>query len=153
MAAPITRRVEIAAPVATVWRHLDDDQKIKAWMPEVVDIRYPQGRNAAAPVGTKFVQSIKEGGRIKDYDGVVTAYDRERLLGIRLGDNKHFHVDVTYRLEAQGAGNTALHYECRTTTHSWLARLMLPIGRSLMKRTLDRYLSRLKQLCESAGLA
>ena len=153
MTAPFTRRVEIAAPVATVWSYLDDDQKIKAWMSEVVGIRYPQGKNTTAPVGTTFVQSIKESGRVKDYDGVVTAYDRDRLLGIRLGDGKHFHVDVTYRLDPIDASRTLLHYECQTTTLSWLARLIMPIGRPMMKRMLDRYLSRLKQLCETEGLA
>jgi uncharacterized protein YndB with AHSA1/START domain len=138
MPAPIARRVEIAAPAATVWAFLDDDERIKSWMPEVVDIRYPQGRNAAAPLGPTFVQSIKERGRTKDYDGVVTAYESECLLVIRLGDGKHFHVDVTNRREPRGAADMVRYYEFRMTTHSWLACVMMPIGRPLMRRMLDR---------------
>lgn len=152
MPPPLTRRVEIRAPLATVWLHIDDETHIKAWMPEVVDIRYPEGKNAASPVGTRFVQTLKEDGRVKDYDGVVLAYEPQRLLGVRLGD-KNFHVDVTYRLEAAPGGSTILHYACQTTPHTWLARLLIPIGTPFMKRLLDRHMERLQAQCEGATAA
>ena len=42
---------EIAAPVPVVWSFLDDDNKLPLWMPEVVDISYPDGQNRRGPSG------------------------------------------------------------------------------------------------------
>ena len=47
---------------------------------------YPDGLDRTRPVGTRFVQRIREGGRVSEYQGIVTAYDPQRHLGIEIGN-------------------------------------------------------------------
>ena len=77
----------IHATIARVWALLDDDEKLSLWMPQLVEINYPDGKNRDAPVGTRFTQKLKEGGRIREYQGEVTAYEAPYLLGVRLFDD------------------------------------------------------------------
>ncbi|NIN68580.1 MAG: SRPBCC family protein, partial [Anaerolineae bacterium] len=57
----------------------------------------PEGQNREQPIGTKFTQRIREGGRITEYEGEVTAYEKPYHLGVRIG-SPQFSVDVDYRL-------------------------------------------------------
>ena len=103
----ITFENEIAAPVPVVWSCLDDDTTLPLWMPEVVEISYPEGQKCEDPVGAAFRQTLKEGGREKTYDGLVTAYEPERQLGVRQTDRR-FGVDLGYALSPTAQG-TRLH--------------------------------------------
>lgn len=142
----ITLPVEIDAPVARVWALIDDPENIKLWMPEVVETIHPDGIDRANPVGTRFIQRIKEGGRVKEYEGVVRAYEPGRHLGIRLVD-KHFHVDVDYHL-SEDRGGTRLDYSCRGEMKSWIARIMGFLARPMAMRQLTRYMANLKRVAE-----
>lgn len=145
------RTVDIAAPPAVVFALLDDPASLSRWMPDIVETRLKSGEGLAV-VGTRFTQSIREGRRIKAYDGVVTAYEPGRRLAIRLSDPA-FAVDVDYRVGAAGAG-TRLDYAAEVALASRWARLMAPLGRWMMGRILDRHLARLREVAEAdAGRA
>lgn len=139
-------QVDFDAPIDIVWSYLNDDQKVRLWMKEVVDITYPQGKNEEDPVGTEFVQKIKEAGRVKSYDGVVTAYHAPNLLSVMIGDD-NFQVDVTYNLRATASG-THLDYSCDIDVNSILAKVMGFLFRPLTMRILKRHMTTLKQLVE-----
>lgn len=150
----IAQTLEIAAPRDRVWPLLDDDENLKLWMPDVVDTTYPDGKPEAgsqlSPVGTRFLQRIREGGRISTYEGQITAYEPQRLLGIRLGDNRHFFTDVTYRLSGEG-GTTRLDYTCDVALTSRLGRIMIWIGGPMARRIIKRHMANLKRLAEADG--
>lgn len=143
----IALEVEIAAPPERVWSFLDDDAKLPLWMPEIVETTYPDGRDGADPVGTRFLQKLKEGGRVKEYPGVVTAYEPPRLLAIRMGEGS-FTVDVTYRL-AEDAGGTRLDYRADITLASLLTRILGRLFRPLTMRIVRRHMANLKRLAEA----
>lgn len=144
----VTRTLHVAAPPGAVWTILDDAEKIKLWIPEVVETVHPDGLDRSNAVGTRFVQRIREGGRVKSYDGEVIAYEPERVLGVRLGDGS-FSVDTTYRLSAEGKG-TRLAFAAEAELKSWIARLMAPVGRLLLGSLVRKQLERLKALAEGA---
>lgn len=143
--------IDIDAPVERVWPLLEDDENLKLWMPDVVETLYPDGKAAGDPVGTRFVQRIREGGRVRAYSGVVTAYEPRRLLGVRLGDGRNFETDVVYRLKDRGAATT-LDYRCDVRLKSWLARVMIVIGGPMMRRIVKRHMANLKQLAEQGAV-
>lgn len=72
----VTYSQEIVAPIDRVFDLIDDDQKIKLWMDGLEETIYPEGLDREQAVGTTFKQRIREGGRVVEYDGEVTAYDR-----------------------------------------------------------------------------
>ncbi|MEM7398800.1 MAG: SRPBCC family protein [Pseudomonadota bacterium] len=137
---------QIAAPVPVVWSFLDDDAKLPLWMPEVVDVSYPNGENRDDPVGTAFRQTLKEGGREKTYEGLITAYEAERLLGIRLTDGR-FGVDVRYALTPTVQG-TRLDYTAELALQSRLARILGFLFKPLTMSILRRHMANLKRVAE-----
>ena len=145
----ITFENNIAAPVPTVWSFLNDDSKLPDWMPEVVDITYPDGQDRDEPVGTRFRQTLKEGGRTKTYEGLVTAYEPERLLGVRLTDGG-FGVDVRYELSPTEQG-TRLDYAAELALKTRLAKVLGFLFKPLTVGILKRHMANLKRVSEEAG--
>jgi len=146
----VVTTVQIDAPLEKVWPLLDEDENLKLWMPDVIETTYPDGKPEGDPVGTRFVQKIREGGRINIYRGEVTAYEPRRLLGVRLGDGRNFSTDVTYQLSEQGTG-TRLDYACDVQLISWLSRVMSLIGSPMMRRIVKRHMANLKRVAEEGG--
>lgn len=147
----ITFQVDIEAPLEQVWALLDDETRLPLWMPEVMETVYPEDRDRSTPVGTTFRQKLKEGGRIKEYEGEVTAYEAPRMLGIRIGDGRFF-VDVTYALSPIGTG-TRLDYRAEVVVETLLARIMGFLFRPLTMRILRRHMVNLKRVAEDAAAA
>ena len=147
----ITFQVDIEAPLEQVWTLLDDETQLPLWMPEIVETVYPEDRDRDALVGTTFRQKIKEGGRVKEYEGEVTAYQPPQKLGIRLGDGQFF-FDVTYQLSPIGTG-TRLDYSAELVTKTLLARVMGFLFRPLTMRILNRHMVNLKRVAEDAAAA
>ncbi len=145
-----TYRQVIDAPVARVWEFLDDDEKLPIWMPQIVDISYPDGRNRDQPVGTRFRQKLKEGGSIREYQGEVTAYEPPHLLGVRLFED-NFAVDVTYRLTADG-DKTILDYRADVTLKTILGRIMGTLFSWMTRRLVRQLMGNLKRVAEDGKL-
>lgn len=137
----------IEASPRRVWSFLEDDANIPLWMPEYVETTYLDAYDEANPVGTRFLRKLKEGGRVTTYPGVVTAFEPEKLLGIRLGEGK-FIVDVTYALENQGSG-THLRYQGDITLNSLFVKIMGHVFRPLTARIMRRHMANLKRVCEA----
>ncbi len=147
----ITFQVDIEAPLEQVWAFLDDETRLPLWMPQVVETVYPEGKDHDAPVGTRFRQKLKEGGKVREYQGEVIAYEAPRLLGIRLGDGK-FSVDVTYQLSPIGTG-TRLDYTADITVKTLVSRILGFLFRPLTMRILTRHMVNLKRVAEDAAAA
>lgn len=136
----------IAAQREKVFDLLYDEDKMKQWMPELVANIYPNGRNINHPVGTRFTQKLREGGRVQVYDGEVIAYEPGRHLGIRLG-NHAFSMDVHYRLYNEGEG-TRLEYTCIVEFKGWFYRLIGKTFFGFMKKMAKSQMERLKKIAE-----
>src|SRR6516162_3411737 len=103
MAVPLTKSVEVKAPIEKTFALVDDPEKLKLWLVGLVETVYTSDYDPQNPVGARFKQKIKEGGRVAEYDGEVTAYDKPRHLAVRVG-NKYFSADVDYRFTPVGSG-------------------------------------------------
>lgn len=141
-----TYTLDLKVPVERAFACVDDQEMMKIWMSGLVGNEYPNGRNMDNPVGTKFKQKIKEGGRVVEYDGEVIAYEKPRLLGVRIG-NKSFVVDVHYRFE-EISGGTRLNYECTLALNGFFAKLMGRLFAGFTRRILVKQMTALKALAE-----
>jgi uncharacterized protein YndB with AHSA1/START domain len=142
-------QVEIAAPIATVWSLVDDDQNLKKWMDGLEETSYPDGVDRSRAVGTRFVQRIREGGRVQSYEGRVTAYDPPTHLGITIG-NRAFAMQVDYRFTDLG-GRTRLDYSALMARGGLFIRLMSTLFGWVTNRILRRQMARLKAVAEAAA--
>jgi uncharacterized protein YndB with AHSA1/START domain len=141
--------LDIHAPMEKVFDLIHDPEKHKLWLEGVEETRYVGDYDPANPVGCKFKQKIREGGRVKEYDGEVTAFTRPKHIGIRLFAPQ-FSVQVDYHLTPIGDA-TRLDYSCEVSCKSWFFRLMGRIFGFFMKGMLRRQMTKLKELAETGA--
>jgi carbon monoxide dehydrogenase subunit G len=140
--------MDMNAPMEKVFELIHDPEKHTLWLDGVEETRYLEGfYDPAHPVGGKFKQKIREGGRVKEYDGEVTAFTRPKHLGIRLF-SKQFSVQVDYHLSPIAAG-TRLDYSADVTCNSWIIRVIGALFRPFMRRMVRKQISKLKELAEN----
>lgn len=142
----ITYMIDIHAPIETVFECINDNEKQKIWMEGLKETRYPEGYDPSNPVGTKFVQKIKEGGRVIEYDGEVIAYDEPKLTAVRIGNNS-FSVKAFYELSEIPEG-TRLNYRAEMGSANMLTKVMGFLFSWLTKRILHKQMTKLKELAE-----
>lgn len=138
---------QISAPVERVFDFLYDENKVKQWIPELVNNEYDSNFDKEHPVGTVFIQRLREGGRIRNYYGEITNFKRNELLELRLW-NKEFSVLVSYKL-TPGNNSTTLNYSCCTVFFNWFYWVMGRLFSASMKRMLVKQLDKLKALAEA----
>jgi uncharacterized protein YndB with AHSA1/START domain len=141
----VARSVEIDAPAERVFAVLEDPERMKLWMRGLVDMRF-----ASRPtrVGTRFTQRIREGGRVAEYAGQVTAYDPPARLGMRVG-NDRFTIELDYRLHDVG-GRTRLDYEARSQAATGVSRLADVVFGWLARGVARRQLRRLRHVAQAS---
>lgn len=139
--------LDINVPVEAAFDYVDDPNKMKLWVDGVEETVYPDGLDLANPVGTRFKQQIREGGRLEEYDGKVTAYHKPDHLGIQIG-NRQFTMQVDYRFAPTATG-TRLDYSVETVHASWFMRLFGLFFGWFTNRILDKQMKKLKAVAEA----
>jgi carbon monoxide dehydrogenase subunit G len=142
-----TCTLDINAPPERVFDLIHDPEKHKLWLQGVEETRYLEPSDPVNRVGTKFKQRIRECGRVKEYDGEVTAFDPPRHLGIRLF-SAQFSVVVDYRLTPLGHG-TRLDYVADVSCGSWFFRMMVRVFSFFMRGFVRKQMLKLKELAEA----
>jgi uncharacterized protein YndB with AHSA1/START domain len=136
----------IAAPPGKVFALLTDEEQMKQWIAGLVSTRYKGDVNRQDPVGAKFVQRSKEGGRIQQYEGEVIAFKKNEHYAMRLG-NHAFSMEVHYRLKPQDGG-TGLEYTGEATYNGWFYRMLGKVFWGFMKKMSESQVAKLKQVAE-----
>jgi uncharacterized protein YndB with AHSA1/START domain len=142
----LTFAMDVNAPVEKVFDCVDDDQKLKIWVKGLEETIYPSGKNPNDPVGTKFVQKIREGRRVQQYDGEVIAYRKPEHIAVTIS-NAYFSADVDYRF-TDVVNKTHLDYSCDIHCKSRFFKIVLLLFGWLNKLILKRQMKRLKALAE-----
>ncbi len=143
----VTYTLDINAPIEKSFECVNDNSKLKLWMDGLEKVEVLHETDPHNPVGTKFRQHIKEGGRVRQYDGEITRYKYPELLSVKIS-SKAFNVDVNYQFQNYGGG-TRLNYEAELTFNNLFARIMSVLFRWLTKGILKKQMATLKKLAES----
>jgi uncharacterized protein YndB with AHSA1/START domain len=147
----VTYQDDFACPPERLWRFIEEPELQKQWMKGLQDNQ----QTSAGPngLGSTFRMKIKEGGKVADYDGKVTAYDPPRHLAVEMTGGQlppGSLLRVDYRLTAQN-GATHLDYVAgmdMTNPLPWWMRLMMPLGKIFMKMQLRGFMKTLKRFAE-----
>lgn len=149
----LARQILIEAPPARVWALLDDESNIPRWMPFIIDTHFPDGKPDGDPVGARFLQIMEENGKRSAYAGIITGYEKGRMLATRLTPEA-FTVDVRYFVRPHGDGkSTELTYTSETHAATWWGTIMLMLGKKLLARIADQQLARLRDFAEHGTIA
>lgn len=141
-----TRRLRVNAPPEIVWELIDDDKNLPLWMPNIVSTRYPNGFDKANPIGTRFIQEMREGDKIVSYEGEVTEYKPGKLLAVLLRPQA-FAIHAVYHVSGDEDW-TLLEYGCDVRPKGWRGWIMLALGKRLLNSILDQQLALLKMEAE-----
>ena len=147
----INHQLFIQAPLEAVFNMVSDWEKIPLWMEGVVEIVPLGDPTTTGLVGQKFTQRVKEGGRITEYTGEITAYEALRHLGLKVG-GAMFTFDLDFRFSPEGSG-TRLDYSAGTTFHNLFAKVMGTLFSWLTRRIVTKQLAKLKQIAEAEAIA
>ena len=107
---------------------------------------YIGSHNPDFPVGTKFKQKLREGGKVKEYEGEVTDYQRPHRLGVKIFCPQ-FTVQVDYHFASTGPG-TRLDYQAEITPKGFMMRMMMVLFGWMAKGVTRKQMQRLKDLAE-----
>jgi uncharacterized protein YndB with AHSA1/START domain len=143
----VSQTVVIEAPIERVFDLVDRPENLKLWIDGLEETTYLSEPDPDNPVGARFKQRIREGGRVVEYHGEVTAYEKPRHLAVRIGNEK-FQVEVDYRLADLG-GRTRLDYSAtlaRTTPVAWITSVAFGW---LTRRIAVKQTSKLKRVAET----
>lgn len=142
----IEMSLKINASIDRVFYYLDDDERIKMWMQNLIETKYTNDVDKEKPVGTRFKQKLKEGNKIKEYTGEVTGYEKPYYISVRLWVN-NVTIQVDYRLKQEGE-STVLNYSSEMVRANFFIKLISKCFSGVYKKMLVNDFNKLKELAE-----
>lgn len=136
------RQVRIACTPSVLWKHLTEPELLKEWVPDYVD-ETPDGP-VHEGVGAASTMRLREGSKVVAYKSVVTAWERERRVAIRITGGsfpKGMHIDVGYGI-TPSEGGCLLDYDVDYQLRGFF-RLMAPIMWLATRGNSDKALTKL----------
>ena len=140
--------IEIAAAPETIWFLITDREKTMQWNPDILSI---EPRTPGPPVvGLVSDTKIKEGSRVVDYEGEITAFQPPAYLELRLtgGSLGASPMVVGYRLTPTTDG-TSVCFTGAWQARGIVLRLLAPLLAILGRRNATVAMGRLKAMAES----
>ena len=141
-------RIQIDAAPQAVFDLIADNTRRGEWAEGMETFDYTSDFDPNDAVGTTFTQRIREGGRVTEYHGEITAYDPPKAWGAKVVGGSYSMV-VEYHL-APANGGTEVVNVVDVDSSSWFVRVMGFLF-SWFTRWLGRkQLRKLKELVEAA---
>lgn len=143
----IAYSLEISAPIEKVFDIVDENDEKVTWRDSnLIETIYTSEKDTLNPFGKTFTQKIREKGKIIEYNGEVTDYDKPNHLGVVIGNNQ-LSIQVDYHLTTLGNA-TWMDYKVDLKFHTWLAGKIGTLSRWFISPTLKKQADRLKKLAE-----
>lgn len=148
-------QMEVQCKPERLWSFLEEPEKQKLWMKGLLENRPLQ--SGPKGVGSRFLMKIKEGGKAQEYEGVVTAHDPYKHLGVvfwggKSREESSFSCDSSYKLTPLPQGHTRLDYVCVVECRGFM-KVMSFLFAPLMKMQLKSFMKTLKSVAEKPETA
>ena len=140
--------IEINASPERVFPWIDDPERLRAWLPSLVENEILQETDNK--IGSSFRQVYLERGRRMEMRGVVTAYEPNRRLACQIRGDA-FDLNVDYRLDDLG-GRTRLTQDSEVRMKGIfkvIGVVMSPLMRKASTKQAEDSFLKLKTLAES----
>ena len=111
----------------------------------------PADERGADARGSTFEIDIKEGRKVVTYQGEVTKYDQNKLMGVKMvgGCGKTpMTMYADYHLTDLGDGRTRMDYTCRAEVQSFWFKLLMPLFKLFGKGMIKKFMRNLRGLVE-----
>jgi carbon monoxide dehydrogenase subunit G len=146
----IHRRIEVDCRPEQLWRCLTDVALLKQWVSNLVDETPDDPKRNR--LGALSTIQMREGTKVVAYRSVVTAWEPERRLAIRLSGGsfaKGMAMDVQYVLSRPNGIRTLLDYDATVSLKGLFFTLLGPIIFLASATNARKDLANLKTLADS----
>jgi carbon monoxide dehydrogenase subunit G len=146
----IHRRIEVDCRPEQLWRCLTDAALLKQWVSNLVEETPDDPKRNG--LGALSTIQMREGTKVVAYRSVVTAWDPERRLAIRLSGGsfaKGMAMDVLYALSQPTEVRTVLDYDVTVRLKGLFFTLLGPIIFLASASSTRKDLAKLKALADS----
>jgi len=139
--------IEIHAPISKVFEVLNDADQHKLWLEGLEETIREPGYDPEDPVGSTFIQKIRDGKRLDVYQGEVVAYEKPKHLGVQVS-NGGMTAKVDYRLKALKK-KTRVEFTSDLQFKSLAFKLLVNLSQPILKGIIEKQLKSLKELVEA----
>ena len=141
-------RIQIDASPDAVFELLADNTRRGEWAEGMETFDYTSDFDPDDAVGTTFTQRIREGGRVTEYHGEITAYDPPKTWGSQVSGGSYSMV-VEYHLTVADGGTEVVSV-VEVDSSSFFVRVMGFLFSWFTKWLGRKQLRKLKELVEAS---
>ena len=114
--------IDIDAPLQVVWSCIEEPDKIVRWVEGAVDHRYLRAHAGHPNVGDKFLQRLKQGRKVVEFEGTLITRQYGRHFAFTI-PAPAYSSEAHFRLSPRGLSGTHVDYSIDVTLHTLLAKL------------------------------
>lgn len=144
----LTCRTKVNAPAETVFACVDEPEHIVKWVGGAVDHAYLTARDPANPVGQKFLQKLKMGNSVRDFEGTIVAWEKPTHFGLQI-PTAAYSSEAHFRITPEGPANSTVDYSIDVTLHTPTARVIATVLRIPLGFFVRNQVGKLKTYAES----
>jgi uncharacterized protein YndB with AHSA1/START domain len=137
--------IDIPVPPGVVWRCIDEPDLIVRWVEGALEHRYVTPRDPAHPVGQRFVQRLKQGPKVTEFEGTLIACEPPRHFAFTI-PSPAYSSEAHFFLSPRGAGETHVDYRIDVTLHTLKARIAAFFLRVPLSFFVPKQMRRLREL-------
>jgi uncharacterized protein YndB with AHSA1/START domain len=138
--------IEIDAPISKVFDVLNDADKHNLWLEGLEETIREPGYDPKHPVGSTFIQKIRDGKRLDVYHGEIVSYQKPKHLGVEVS-NDGMTAKVDYRLKSVKK-KTHVDFTSQLEFKSLAFKLLVNLSQPMLRGVINKQLKSLKELVE-----
>jgi uncharacterized protein YndB with AHSA1/START domain len=116
-------KTDVNAAAETVFACVDEPEHIVKWVGGAVSHAYVTERDPANPVGQKFLQKLRMGSSIKEFNGEVVAWEKPTHFALRI-PSPAYSSEAHFRIIPRGPARSTVDYSIDVTLHTLTARIL-----------------------------
>ena len=125
-------RTKVDAAAETVFACVDEPEHIVQWVGGAVGHTYVTERNPANPVGQKFLQKLRMGSSVNEFNGEIIAWEKPTHFGLHI-PTAAYSSEAHFRITPEGPTRSTVDYSIDVTLHTLTARVLgtllrIPLG-------------------------
>ncbi len=139
--------IHVEKPVAEVFAFVKNSANLPKWMDGVVSTVDLETRDEV--IGGRFQQTIREGRKLRTYDGEFVAYEKNKVIGV-VFTHGDMVIRPTFFFHPEDTGTRVVEVVEADPGPGFMKALMAPVMRAFNAFFLRRHLRALKRVIEAS---
>jgi uncharacterized protein YndB with AHSA1/START domain len=143
----LTCTKDVDASAETVFACVDEPEHIIKWVGGALSHTYVTERNPGNPVGQKFVQKLRMGNSVNEFNGAIIAWEAPTHFGLSI-PTRAYSSEAHFRISSKGPSKSTVDYSIDVTLHTLTARVIGTLLRAPLGFFVRNQIGQLKAYAE-----